>query len=253
MFETEAGVLDEPILWISDTTPDPAIWGFLRSQHPHTGLWPLLLEGHHAEPDRPWTSGELDPDLIESDPSDHDPNQLLAGWWSDYTALEEGDWLTDAERIAVTAPFEDRWPGLAPPGQLQQDPDALAAEFAEELVTFPWFDPASRLGLSVSERSADAPAALGWSGPVNYDNDTAKFCAILRSWEDRFGVRVVAMGFATLHLSVAAPPAELDHALHVAAEHFAFCPDNVWQSGIATLTRYAEKLINRPWWSFWWD
>ncbi|MDL2082228.1 DUF4253 domain-containing protein [Streptomyces sp. GXMU-J15] len=43
-------------------------------------------------------------------------------------------------------------------------------------------------------------AAVGWAGPCNYDNDTAKFSAVVRDWEHRFGARVVAVGFSTLHL-----------------------------------------------------
>ncbi|MGW7340135.1 DUF4253 domain-containing protein [Streptomyces sp. NPDC054808] len=57
------------------------------------------------------------------------------------------------------------------------------------------------------------------SGPCNYDDDTAKFSTVVRDWEHRFGARVVAVGFATLHLSVAAPPADERAALLVAAEH----------------------------------
>lgn len=70
----------------------------------------------------------------------------------------------------------------------------------------------------------------GWSGPANYTGDTAKISAVLRSWEDRYATRVVGLaGYATLYLSVAAPPRTYQDALHIAAEHFAFCPDNIWQ------------------------
>lgn len=57
----------------------------------------------------------------------------------------------------------------------------------------------------------------GWSGPLNYDNDTAKFPAIVGDWEHRFGARVVAVGFSSLHLSVAHPPTTDEEALLVAA------------------------------------
>lgn len=253
--ETEAGALEEPILWISDARPDPELWGSLQACHGRTGLWPLLLGGSRYEPGGPWTTGELDPGLIRSGPGDHDAAVLLAGWWSEYTTVDEdddGDMLSAPERLAVTSPFGDRWPGLAPAGTLQEDPAVRAAEFAAHLVAESWLT-APRLGLSASARGADAPADLGWGGPLNYENDTARFSAVLRSWEERFGVRVVGLGPAELYLSVAAPPTEADHALRVAAEHFAFCPDNVWQSSTDTLVRYAESLTDRAWWSFWWD
>jgi hypothetical protein len=166
--------------------------------------------------------------------------------------VDEDDLLAASERLAITAPFADRWPGLAAAGTLQEDPAVRAAAFADHLLTGSQLS-APRLGLSASARGGDAPADLGWGGPLNYANDTARFSAVLRSWEDRFGAQVVGMGPDTLYLSVAAPPVDLDHALHVAAEHFAFCPDNVWQSATDTLPAYAAALVDLAWWSFWWD
>ncbi|GIF47160.1 uncharacterized protein DUF4253 [Asanoa ferruginea] len=251
--ETDAGVLDEPVLWISDTCPDPGLWGSLQARHGQTGLWPLLLGGASYDPGSPWTTGELFPGLIKSRPGDHDAAVLLAGWWSAHTTVDEDDdTLSAPEQLAVTAPFGDQWPGLAPAGTLQEDPAVRAAEFADHLVAESWLT-APRLGLSASARGADAPADLAWGGPLNYENDTAQFSAVLRSWEERFGARVVGLGPAELYLSIAAPPTDADHALHVAAEHFAFCPDNVWQSNTDTLIRYAESLTNQACWSFWWD
>ncbi|MFE1553384.1 DUF4253 domain-containing protein [Streptomyces sp. NPDC058734] len=49
------------------------------------------------------------------------------------------------------------------------------------------------------------------------------------------------------------PPCTLAEALPVAAEHFAFCPDSVWQ-GSGTVRDYAaEALVGAAHWSFWWD
>ncbi|MEW2586992.1 DUF4253 domain-containing protein [Streptomyces virginiae] len=53
---------------------------------------------------------------------------------------------------------------------------------------------------------AEALTAVGWAGPYNYENDTAKFSSVVGDWEHRFGARVVAVGFSTLHLSIAVPP-----------------------------------------------
>lgn len=105
-----------------------------------------------------------------------------------------------------------------------------------------------------ARRSADIPAAIGWTGPVNHENDVARLCAVLRSWEDRFGIRVVALTFDQLVLSVAAPPTTEAEAEAVAAEHFAFCPDNIWQGTTdGTRASYARTLLDAPLWSFWWD
>src|SRR5436190_2148497 len=78
-----------------------------------------------------------------------------------------------------------------------------------------------RLGLVAADRGSDALSVVGWNGAANYTGDTAELSAVLRTWEDRFGVRVIGVGFAELYLSVAAPPATTAEALAVAAEHFA--------------------------------
>ncbi|MEU8952750.1 DUF4253 domain-containing protein [Streptomyces sp. NPDC048518] len=90
-------------------------------------------------------------------------------------------------------------------------------------------------------------------GSVNYDNDTATFAAVVRDWEDRFGARVVGLGCSTLHLSVATPPTRTEEALAIAAEHFTFCPDNIWQGAHPDLSSYAEDLVDLNCWECWWD
>ncbi|GIF18668.1 hypothetical protein BJ973_008373 [Actinoplanes tereljensis] len=253
-FETAEGPAPDPLLWISDLTPEPGVWGEVQARHGATGLWPLILGASRYAVGGPWTAGELDPSLVVSRPGDHDVAALLAGWWSVYTEVDnDDDLLGPAEQLAITAPFEDLWPGLAAPGVLKEDPAVRAAEFADYLLTDDGRLRAPRLGLSASARGADAPADLGWTGPLNYENDTAQFSAVLRSWEERFGARVVGIGSSEIYLSVAAPPTDAGHALRVAAEHFAFCPDNVWQSSTDSLVRYADAIRSQAWWSFWWD
>ncbi len=224
---------DITALWLSDdAVPGAAeLWTRLREAHAASGLWPLLLEP--LRPDdagefRPWATGELYPEDMSS-PQAHDPAALLAAWWDKYA--------------------DEEWPGLAPGREPVRRPDEVAAEFAE---AFAARKPYIRLGLVAADRGADALTAAGWSGPANYDNDTAKFSAVVRDWERRFGARVVAVGFDTLHLSVAAPPISTDEARLVAAEHFAFCPDLVRQ-GSHTLAAYAETLVGAGHWEFWWD
>ncbi|MEV0680084.1 DUF4253 domain-containing protein [Actinosynnema sp. NPDC050436] len=248
---------DRPLLWLSDGPPRFGLWDALRAEHAETGLWPLLLEPLGDDDSfRPWGDGELWPSDMSA-PGDHDPAALLAGWWAAHTAPEEpdaeesntGEQDTD-QRPSTTAPFGRAWPGLAPAPPARTDPDRAAAEAADVLASV---KDELRLGLVAAGRGADALTAVGWTGPANYTGDTAEISAVLRDWEDRFGARVVAVGFATLYLSVGNPPSTPEHALRVAAEHFAFCPDNVWQGGVATLADYAERLVDSEVWAFWWD
>ncbi|MGW0720544.1 DUF4253 domain-containing protein [Streptomyces sp. NPDC002778] len=239
-------------LWLSDDPAPLELWSKLRAYHPASGLWPVLL--HALDPldadFRPWACGELWPERMTS-PAEADPQALLARWWREYTSVEEDDdILSPEEGLAVIAPFSRTWPGSAPARVLSADPDETADQYARVFLAQ---HPHARLGLVTSARGADALADVGWSGPLNYDNDTALFSAVVRDWEDRFGVRVVAVGHDTLHLSVAVPPRTLQDALIIAAEHFAFCPDNIWQGRHQNLEAYAEHLIDVHSWEFWWD
>ncbi|WP_328876257.1 DUF4253 domain-containing protein [Streptomyces sp. NBC_00287] len=251
MVTSDEGDGDLQPLWLSGSPSAADLWAQLRAEHATSGLWPLLLDSPdpHDGDFRPWGCGELSPERMSS-PDDHDPEELLARWWRDHTATGEDDVLTAEERLAVTAPFGQTWPGTAPGRTIAADPDAMAAQYARVLLEQ---NPHARLGLVSAPRGADALTVVGWDGPANYDNDTATFSAVVRDWEERFGARVVGVGCSTLHLSVAAPPSGLDDALAIAAEHFAFCPDSIWQGAHATLDSYAEHLIDLNCWEFWWD
>lgn len=252
LISSDGGDGDVRSLWLSEAPPPSGLWSRLQVEHAASGLWPLMLDALDPEDAgfRPWGCGELRPERM-SRPADHNPESVLARWWQDHTATgEDDDQLTVDERLAVTAPFGLTWPGPAPTPSPPAHADEIAAQYADIFLDR---NPHARLGLVASSRGADTLATVGWTGPANYDNDTAAFAAVVRDWEDRFGIRVVGVGFSTLHLSVAAPPAGIEDAVAVAAEHFAFCPDNVWQGTHDNLTDYAESLVNLNCWDFWWD
>ncbi|MFE1787876.1 DUF4253 domain-containing protein [Streptomyces sp. NPDC059525] len=252
MITSDEGAGDMHPLWLSDSPASADLWAQLRGEHAASGLWPLLLDSldPHEADFRPWGCGELSPERMSS-PDEHDAEELLAHWWQDYTATDEDDdQLTAEERLAVTGPFGQTWPGTAATREISADPDGMAEQYAQAFLAQ---NPQARLGLVSAPRGADALTAVGWDGPANYDNDTATFSAVVRGWEDRFGARVVGVGFSTLHLSVAAPPSGPEEALAIAVEHFAFCPDNIWQGAHRDLVAYAEHLIDLNCWEFWWD
>ncbi|MFF7450714.1 MULTISPECIES: DUF4253 domain-containing protein [unclassified Streptomyces] len=233
---TVEGRWSEPLLWLADDQATPGTWSVLRRAARAVGLLPVLVDtgrGHGGPAEWELTPGEM------SYPGDHDPEEVLADFWEACGTEEEG-----------------AWPGLAEPGPASAatDPDAVASGIADDLCAGggPLKEP--RPALVPARRSADIPTAVGWSGAVNHDQDTARLSSVLRSWEDRFGTRVVALGFDHLVLSVAAPPRTLPEAEAVAAEHFAFCPDTLWQGTDPTLEAYAARqLPDQPVWSFWWD
>jgi hypothetical protein len=90
----------------------------------------------------------------------------------------------------------------------------------------------------------------GWQGAVN-SRDTADITAVLRSWENRFGARLLEVGFDEVRLLVTRPPRTLEAALPVAAEHVAFS-DEV-HSGLRCVDEIAQAIVGNPFWDFWWD
>ncbi|MET8453465.1 DUF4253 domain-containing protein [Streptomyces sp. NPDC005209] len=247
---TVDGAWSEPLLWHSGTQATPGNWAALGVPAARAGLLPVLVDvgGSRGGPER-W---ELSPEDT-SYPGDHDAEDVLAEYWG----YEDDENAEDADEYGgddELEPFGACRPGLAPAGTLTVEPGACATRLADALTdgSDSWSsDP--RLALVPARRSADIPAAIGWSGPVNHENDVARLCAVLRSWEERFGIRVVALGFDTLIVSVAAPPTTLADAEALAAEHFAFCPDNITQSGVGGLNAYAKELVGEHAWHFWWD
>ncbi|MGV9569948.1 DUF4253 domain-containing protein [Streptomyces nigra] len=239
---THQGPWHEPLLWLADAQAAPGDWAALAPARRSAGLLPVVVDagGGQGGPQH-W---KLAPDAM-SYPGDHDADEVLADLWEEYAAGETGrEWpgLTDATAAADPDP------------DAPDDPDAVAMGIVDDLVESDGLLEDPRLALVPARRSADVPAAIGWSGPVNHEGDTARLCAVLRSWEDRFGIRVVALGFDQLLVSVAAPPLTLAEAEAVADEHFAFCPDNILQSGDPSVRAYAEtRVLGRLAWHFWWD
>ncbi|WP_326698150.1 DUF4253 domain-containing protein [Streptomyces sp. NBC_01754] len=239
---TDEGPWHEPLLWHADEAARPGDWGALRASARTLGLLPVLVDGgRRARWPAEW---RLAP-ARTSYPGDHDAEEVLRGFRED-----------NADGLTAPGAAEDTvWPGLspAPAGGTPEDPDVLAGGIADMFTESPE-GPRFRMGLVPARRSADIPAAIGWPGPLNHDSDVARLCAVLRSWEDRFDIRVLIIGFDTLIVSVGRPPTTLVQARALAAEHFAFCPDNIDQNPPYGLELYAERnLLDQSTWGFWWD
>ena len=108
------------------------------------------------------------------------------------------------------------------------------------------------LGIVAVSRPSATLETIGWMGPANYDVNPTEQSAILDSWEDRFDAYLVAVGFDTITLAVGRPPSDLQSATQIAAEHMAFCSDNIFQ-GAESIDAYAAMLVGNHRWDFWWD
>jgi hypothetical protein len=226
-----------PVIWETDAAvPDlKSCWLRLLVAYPETGLYPVVLD---AGDDPPGGSAWLAEDVDASSRTDPArlgrPEVLLPKLYRD-AVDEDGD--------PNGNPFGSRFPGLFTTAHL--------LSHAAAAVTNSW-DLRGRLGLVPAARPADVPYAIGWLGATNYF-DAGYITAVARSWEDRFGAQLMAMGFDYVAFAVAAPPQTLREAERVAAEHLALCPDELLQGDYDNFVAYSDSLIGQPWWSCWWD
>lgn len=77
--------------------------------------------------------------------------------------------------------------------------------------------------------------------------------SVLRSWEDRFGARLLNVGpGAEIRLLVERPPRTRGTAEKIAAEHSVFCTECAGR-GLRDIDQIADALVGAPFWTFWWD
>ncbi|ULR47958.1 DUF4253 domain-containing protein [Streptomyces deccanensis] len=214
-------------VWVSDEFPQDAerLWPRLLSEHSAHGLVPLL-----CRPDamgRPLSLDHVDTvrlaEVLAADFAEYRGRRLP--FWTDPTPapVPEGiePWPHDPG-----PPFE-QWPGLTPGSPVAAagpTPDEAASSLLAGLMKSGQFGvDECRLVLVPADRGSDALALIGWSAEA----PLPLLCALLRSWEDRFGARVVAVFGSELHVSVARPPVEPEHANQLALEHVLSTATNV--------------------------
>ncbi len=224
---------EDPVIWASNEPLRDVgqVWARLAAAFPETGVWPFVIDSSYG------FKGFGDY-LMDMPRGRHtEVVTILRRNWSG--SLEGYDEDEPPENVA---PFDRQFPGLAGPTPVDRptsiDPIVATLE--------------GHLGLVAVNRPADALDAVGWMGATNYDFDPLDMSTVLRSWEVRFDAYLVALGTDTLTLAVGRPPRDLDAALAIAAEHFAFCSDNIDQ-GAESIAEYAPGLLDNPRWDFWWD
>jgi hypothetical protein len=160
---------------------------------------------------------------------------------------EYGEWATRSrarEARRADIPF----PGLAPATDGSLSSAARRAALRSLRL--------ARIGLVAARRPADVLAAVGWTATDDYRDGHPNglwIGAVLRSWENRFGARLLAIGpGATVRLLVQRPPRTLEAAEKIAVEHSAFCSECA-DRGLTTVREIAPVLVDAPIWTFWWD
>ena len=108
------------------------------------------------------------------------------------------------------------------------------------------------LGLVQAEHGWQIPALLPWAGSTNWEIFGAEHAAVLRRWDERVDVEVVAMSWDVLELYVADPPEETADAVELAQEVYAYCPD-LLAAGVPTLDDLAVHMVKSKAWYFRWN
>jgi hypothetical protein len=229
----------EPVAWVTtEPVPDAGLaWSALSDAHQQTGLVPILL-----------TDSEKDEDYFFYSPAglaalDHlDATEVLAGLWERRMPSDDEE---DSDRLAaIRGPFSSQFPGLAPGA----DTKLSMARLHEALRSLP----AASVGLVPARRAADVLPTVGWSGSDQFQTPLP-ITAVLRSWEARFGARLLTVGpGARIQLLVERPPRTTEAAQAIAAEHFAFCDECAGQ-GLRDIPKITASLVDAPTWTFWWD
>ncbi len=137
------GPWHEPLLWYADGAADQGDWAGLRAAGRRVGLLPVLVTGGQRDQ---WPEAwDLSPDSA-SYPGDHDPEEVLAGYWTDYADDELGDAAPadgasgepgdgasgkpeTGSGTGSGSGSAGAWPGLAPvpAREAAEDPDTAAA------------------------------------------------------------------------------------------------------------------------------
>jgi hypothetical protein len=234
----------DPVAWATDQAVPEAglVWNELSGLSGNTGLVPFLLSGLHGATARPWDQGEFNDPADIGELDGIDPGTLAESMWDEAIPSEEEE-EDDDEFPAMYAPFSRRFPGLAPAGERELSPEQIAQALRSL--------PDARIGLAAARRPADVLPRIGWAGTTNWDSSLLPVAAMLRSWEDRFGARLLRIGFAEIRVLVTHPPDSPIAAQRVAAEHFPFCDE--CGPGLRSVSEITDYLVDARFWDFWWD
>ncbi len=227
-----------PHHWATDApVPDAVgVAARLAAAFPQTGLWPVLWAVSGDDPDS-YMDGMGNPQAA----AHLDPEEVLRKTWNQYGA---------------DGPF----PGLAPgPASADASLEPFGT-LAQALRNSDQPNTGLVLLLVPCHRPADAISVLGPAMTEVMSDDA--LTAVLRSWEERFGAVLTIMGPGDLGVAVA-PPRNHDQTRVLAAEQFAFAPEDDLSYGPygPDLSGLARRLLadepiaderSRHFWRFGW-
>jgi hypothetical protein len=217
-------------------------WQALCAQVVTTGYWPVILGN---DDDFEYVTDHL------TEP--YTRNMSVTTIIADAATADAGEWL----RAALQMQDSDEGPWDTTEGEF-----ALRGPWPTDMVPattisvpYHWQTrepyPRIAMGLVPTSTSWQVPAYLRF-GDFNACPNPVSHVSVLKHWEERYGAEIVSMTHDTIELRVTHPPTNRDHAIALAYEQFAYCPDIVEQ-GVGTLDALAATLMNGSAWFFWWD
>ena len=234
-----------PVAWVADWAFGSAgpCWADLGEKSARSGLQPFLMSRREGGPAGPWDIGEQVSEPEDTTAIDRmDAAHELQRWWDAQVPGEDAFAEDDKLQLMFT-PFFGRFPGLAPAVEEGLDPELMRRALVQ-------YTRDARIGLVPAARPADILPRIGWAGASNH-RTASELAAVLRSWEDRFGARLLEVGYDEIRLLVSRPPQTLEAAFRIAAEHFAFADEA--HKGPRYVGEIANVIVNNPFWDFWWD
>jgi hypothetical protein len=197
----------------------------------HDGWWPILIGNNLDEQGLAQSALFAAPvDSITAEAASIDVPELLQRWTRDSQPdpSDEFDYIGE-------------WPAsLVAPHGLYVPRDLRTLEPQPTVIAI----------VAVPDQSL-VPAAIGFGG-WNSCPRSAEHVAVLRYWNQSHGARLISMSSDVVEMVAGRPPATRDQAMRLAAEHFAYCSDIVYQ-GVGTVSDLAASLLDAPNWYFWWD
>ena len=234
-----------PVAWVTHPgafTVPGLKWASLSARAESIGMQPFLFTGPDGGPAQPWDDGDLgDPEQIDAIDALQAAHVLHELWNRKTAARQERACGEDTGPGEPAAPDAPRFSQLAPAIDEQLDPDVTWLALHQ-------YGPGTRIGLVPVDRPADVLPRTGWQGAGGHCT-TSQLAAVLRSWEDRFGARLLEVGVNTIRVLVARPPQTLDTALGIAAEHIALSDAS---QGRSSMCHIAPALMGNPFWDLEW-
>ena len=213
-------------------------WDALRTRHPRTGLWPVVIGGDLQAIDQlTWRVNILAeerpgiPGLDDVRPAP----ELFIGWMGDPA---DDDYLNDVPRhLAKLEADQDQ---IRQRLSARPDSEAVRALAGDRV----------HMGLVPAVAGWEVPALLAWSGAERSDIGGGEHLSVLHFWHESYGADLVALGLDTLECLVARPPDDARAAFELAVQHYAYCPalmDNL----APAMGALAATLFGRHWFFDW--